>query len=68
MTFGGQTVVKRGFDYLWRLMEKTEDATTHELKTTVKQINVERVYPEFDFDVFGLPLPANDTETETEGA
>lgn len=69
LNFGGQTIVKRGFDYLWRLMEKIEDATTHELKTTVKQINVERVYPEFDFDLFGLPLPANDTETgsETEG-
>lgn len=64
LSFGGKQVKKRGYDYLWRLMEKTEDSTTHELKTTVKQINVERVYPEFDFSLLGLPIPA-ETETET---
>lgn len=66
LSFGGQTVLKRGFDYVWRLMEKQEDTTTHELKTVVKQLNVERVYPEFDFDLLGLPLPTEEAD-EQEG-
>ena len=55
LTFGGATVTKAGFDYLWRLTRATE--ANGELNSEVAQINVERVYPTFDFANLQLPLP-----------
>lgn len=57
LTFGGQTIVKRGFDYLWKLVEKTEDSNGNETAKIV-QINVEQVYSEFDFEELCLPIPS----------
>lgn len=57
LQFGGQTIVKRGFDYLWKLTEKTEDANGNATSRIV-QVNVEQVYGSFDFEELSLPLPA----------
>ena len=56
LTFGGQTFVKRGFDYLWKLTEKTEDAAGNTTADVV-QVNVEQVYNSFDFAALCLPIP-----------
>ena len=56
LTFGGQTIYKRGFDYLWKLTEKTEDANGNSTSRIV-QLNVEQVYPEVDFNELDLPIP-----------
>lgn len=55
VTFKGTTLVKRGFDYLWKLWERSEAGGVSVTVST--QVNVERVYPEFDFDDLELPLP-----------
>lgn len=55
-TFNSTTLVKRGFDYLWALTEKIESSTGN-LESRVVQMNVEQVYPEFDFANLLLPLP-----------
>ena len=55
MTFGGTTLVKRGFDYVWKATETNDSGAG--LTSSVSQINVEQVYPEFDFANLGLPLP-----------
>ena len=57
LVFAGQTIVKRGFDYLWKLTEKTEDANGNATSRIV-QINVEQVYGQFDFEELCLPIPA----------
>ena len=57
VVFNGTTLVKRGFDYLWKLSEKTESANG-DLQSQVVQVNVEQVYPEFDFANLLLPFPA----------
>ena len=56
ITFAGTTLVKRGFDYLWKLSEKIEGANGN-LETQVVQVNVEQVYPELDFSNLLLPFP-----------
>lgn len=56
VVFNGTTLVKRGFDYLWKLSEKIEGANGN-LETQVVQVNVEQVYPEFDFSNLLLPFP-----------
>ena len=56
VVFNGTTLVKRGFDYLWKLSEKIEGANG-ELESNVVQVNVEQVYPEFDFSLLLLPFP-----------
>ncbi len=55
-TFNSTTLVKRGFDYLWALTEKIESPTGN-LESRVVQMNVEQVYPEFNFAKLLLPLP-----------
>lgn len=55
-TFNSTTLVKRGFDYLWALTEKIESSTGN-LESRVVQMNVEQVYPEFNFANLLLPLP-----------
>ena len=57
MTLNNTTITKRGFDYLWRLTEKYENTSTGQLDSVVRQINVEQVYPEYDFSAFGLTFP-----------
>lgn len=57
ITFNGTTIVKRGFDYLWKLVEKTEDSNGNATAKIV-QVNVEQVYPEFNFSELELPLPS----------
>ncbi|MBQ4195819.1 MAG: hypothetical protein II622_06880 [Thermoguttaceae bacterium] len=57
LTFGGQTIYKRGFDYLWKLTEKTEDANGNAVSRVV-QVNVEQVYSEYDFNELELPIPS----------
>lgn len=57
IVFNGTTLVKRGFDYVWRLVEKTE-STNGDLEAEVVQVNVEQVYPEFIFANLLLPFPA----------
>lgn len=54
----GTTITKRGWDYMWRLVEKTENLTTNQLDSVVRQINVEQVYPAGDFSVLGLTFPS----------
>lgn len=56
VTFGGTTLTKRGFDYVWRVVDKIENASGQvEAKTT--QVNIEQVYKEFEFANFNLPFP-----------
>jgi hypothetical protein len=57
LVFNNVPVVKRGWDYVWQLVERKENTTTGQLDCAVRQLNVERVYPEFDFALLGLPLP-----------
>lgn len=57
IVFNNTTLVKRGFDYLWKLSEKTE-SSGGDLETEVVQVNVEQVYPEFNFANLLLPFPA----------
>lgn len=54
---GSTTLTKRGFDYVWRVVERVENTSTGQIEASVAQVNVERVYPEFDFANLGLPLP-----------
>lgn len=56
VVFNGTTLVKRGFDYLWKLSEKTE-SSGGDVQSQVVQVNVEQVYPEFDFANLLLPFP-----------
>lgn len=56
LTFGGQTFTKRGFDYLWKLTEKTEDSNGNSTAKVV-QVNVEQVYNSFNFNELGLSIP-----------
>ncbi len=55
--FGGRQILKPGWDYAWRLVEKRENPTTKKTETKVKQLNVERVYPVFDFAQLMIPTP-----------
>lgn len=52
---GNSSVTKRGYDYVWRVVEQYEG--TGGLEASVAQLNIERVYQEFDFDNLGLPFP-----------
>lgn len=55
IVFNNTTLTKRGFDYVWKLSEKTEN--NGNLESDVVQVNVEQVYPEFDFSLLLLPFP-----------
>lgn len=56
VTFAGTTLTKRGFDYLWKLSEKVE-SSSGDVESQVVQVNVEQVYPEFNFADLLLPFP-----------
>ena len=56
LTFNDTEITKRGFDYLWKLTEKTEDEFGN-VTAKVVQVNVEQVYSEFDFAELYLPFP-----------
>lgn len=57
IVFGGVSTVKPGFDYLWRVEEKTVGSDGGATSETV-QINIERVYRSFDFRYLNIPFPS----------
>ena len=57
LTFNNVEITKRGFDYLWKLTERTEDSNGN-VTSRIVQINVEQVYGSFDFDELCLPIPS----------
>ncbi len=57
MKVGSATLKKRGFDAVSRVSERYADAKGNTI-SAVAQVDICRVYPEFDFNLLGLPLPS----------
>lgn len=55
VTFGGNTAVKGGFDHMWNLTDTVVDGYGN-VGSQVVQINIEQVYPAFNFSALQLPL------------
>ena len=56
MQVGSATLTKRGFDAVSRVSERYADSAGNTV-SAVAQVDIYSVYPEFDFNLLGLPLP-----------
>lgn len=55
--FGGEDVLKRGWDYAWRVTETRENPVTGKKESYPIQLNIERVYYPIPFSSLCLDLP-----------